>query len=128
MRAAFRTADSGQHEGRLQTRRADGISCIDFSGNGLEAPPARAVLTKVWPHLVQTRTWTPRLARRHGPDRGGRKEGSAMSIEMRTRLGLAVVAAIVGTAVLPGCESGRSKEPSPAAPAPGAAVQLAPGE
>jgi cytochrome c peroxidase len=41
-----------------------------------------------------------------------------MSIPKRTRLGLVVVVAVLSTALLLGCEGGRSKEPSSEAPAP----------
>jgi cytochrome c peroxidase len=51
-----------------------------------------------------------------------------MLIHKRTDLRLAVVAAIISTALFAGCENGRSKEPSTETAAPVGTVQLAPGE
>jgi len=51
-----------------------------------------------------------------------------MSIQKRTHLSLVVVVAVISTALLPGCEGGRPKEPSAEAPAPVGTPQRAPGK
>src|ERR1700722_10552952 len=56
------------------------------------------------------------------------RERSAMSIQKRTCLRFAAVAAAINTALLFGCEGGRPKEPSEKAPAPVSTAQQAPGK
>jgi cytochrome c peroxidase len=51
-----------------------------------------------------------------------------MSIQNRTCLALVVVAAVINTALLPGCEGRRPKEPSTEAPAPAGTARQAPGK